>query len=103
MWRNAPLLREMVKSDQRSGPAQKVDRYIFVFGESQASFLPIGSSGATIRGERASVIIIDEYGDVPKVIVDTVVVGFAAVSEDPIEKRNLIARIKRLKSQGKWD
>lgn len=105
LWKNAPLLQEMLKEypQNQKGPLQRVDRYVFIFGNSIASFLPLGSSGATIRGERAEYIIIDEYGDVPKVIVDTVVAGFAAVSGDPIKKRQLLAKIKRLKAQGRWD
>ena len=104
IWKGAPLLREMLKEypEKDKGPKQAVDRYLFLFGDSSAMFLPLGS-GATIRGIRAQYIIIDEYGDVPKTIIDTVVKGFAAVSGSPIEKRNLIAHIKRMKNQGKWD
>lgn len=103
LWRNAPILREMVSGDKRSGPKHEQIRSTFVFGESICMFLPLGHSGATIRGVRAQYIIIDEYGDVPKIIVDTVVAGFGAVSGDPIEKRNLLAKIRRLKASGDWD
>src|SRR5690606_14406250 len=56
----------------------------------------------TIRGERATDIIIDEYGDVPKSIIDTVVIGFAAVSSDPSEKVKTLARVERMKESGQF-
>lgn len=100
IWDHSPLLRGMANRDD--GPFARQDRFIFIFGTSQASFLPLGTTGNTVRGERASIIIIDEYGDVPKSVIDTVVVGFAAVSKDPIDKQLLNARMKRAKKQGKY-
>lgn len=100
IWDTSPLLREMANRND-DGPAARQDRFIFKFGTSQASFLPLGTSGSSIRGERANIIIIDEYGDVPKSIIDTVVIGFGAVSKDPEQKQLLTARIKRAKKKGK--
>lgn len=90
-------------TDIQDGEADTFDLNVPEENEYSASGFLSHNSGATVRGERAEYIIIDEYGDVPKTIVDTVVAGFAAVAGDPIGKRNLIARIKRLKSQGRWD
>jgi len=48
-----------------------------------ACAIPLGD-GTKIRGLRAHIIISDEFSSVPPDIYETVVVGFAAVSADPV-------------------
>ena len=62
----------------------------------------MGANATGIRGERANLIIVDEYGDVPKMIIDTVVIPFASVQEDPVNRAKMEARIDRYKRLGKW-
>lgn len=100
IWDNAPLLRQMANRDD--GPHPRQDEFSFEFLNSHASCLPLGTSGATIRGKRANLIIIDEYGDVPKAIIDSVVVAFASVSKNPIEKIKLLAKIEYARKNGIW-
>jgi hypothetical protein len=96
-WKNAPLLREI--ANKGDGCKSERDKFVYKFLDSITNFLPLGT-GNTIRGIRASLIIIDEYGDVPKTIIDTVVRGFASTSKDPSGKSKMAARIKKLRRKG---
>jgi hypothetical protein len=92
IWRNAPILRDMVGGT--SGPRRDVDRCRMILGDSVITCLPLGD-GSKIRGQRANDIIADEFASIPREIFENVVAGFAAVSASPIEN------VKRLASQKK--
>jgi len=101
MWNNSPVLRSLfnVQGNDGQGPKWQQDRFVITMGESKISFLPIGD-GEKIRGERASIIIIDELQSQNPEILERVVYGFAAVSRDPIENVKKMAKYRRLKDMG---
>lgn len=60
------------------------------------------SHNSKIRGLRANVIYADEFGSIPTHIFETVVAGFAAVSQNPIESVKESARRKKMKELDIW-
>jgi intein/homing endonuclease len=60
------------------------------------------SHNTKIRGQRANVIIADEFSTIPKAIYEEVISGFGAVSSSPIEAMKHAARIRVLKKMDKW-
>lgn len=60
------------------------------------------SHNTKIRGQRASIVIADEFASVPVAIFETVIRGFGAVSKDPVIKLIQEARIDGMKSIGIW-
>lgn len=100
IWNGSPLLRSLFASaKQEQGPKWQQDRFIIRLGESAISFLPIGD-GEKIRGERASIIIIDELQSQNPEILERVVYGFAAVSRDPVKNAKRMAKYRKLKDAG---
>ena len=92
MWRNAPLLRDIVGTT--GGPRSQVDMCRLTIGESTVTCLPLGD-GSKIRGQRANDIIADEFASIPRDIFENVVAGFAAVSASPVENVKLEAAKKK--------
>ncbi len=92
VWRNSPLLRDIVGGS--GGPRRDVDMCRLKIGESQVTCLPLGD-GSKIRGQRANDIIADEFASIPREIFENVVAGFAAVSASPIENVRRIAAEKK--------
>jgi hypothetical protein len=101
IWENAPVLRDMVGQDKRNGPRRDVDRCSLRMGDSIIIALPLGD-GTKIRGQRANIILADEFASIPKEIFETVVRGFTAVSQSPIEKLQRESRKAAIKDLGKW-
>ena len=99
IWRNAPILRSVCT--QASGPRQAVDRCSVVINDSTAVFVPLGD-GSKIRGLRATCIIADEFASIPPDIYETVVRGFAAVEQKPLDGVKGYARREALQAQGQW-
>lgn len=98
IWRNAPIFRDIIGSD--CVPRRENDRCSLRVGESIITALPLGT-GEKIRGQRASVLIVDEFSSIRRDIFETVVSGFAAVSLSPIEKMKQVARLRELQAMGK--
>ena len=92
VWRNSPLLRDIVGGD--GGPRRDVDMCRLKIGESTITCLPLGD-GSKIRGQRANDIIADEFASIPREIFENVVAGFAAVSASPIENVRRVAAEKK--------
>ena len=92
VWRNSPLLRDIVGGD--GGPRRDVDMCRLKIGDSQITCLPLGD-GSKIRGQRANDIIADEFASIPREIFENVVAGFAAVSASPVENIRRIASQKK--------
>ena len=92
IWRNAPILRDIVGGN--SGPRRDVDRCRMILGDSTVTCLPLGD-GSKIRGQRANDIVADEFASIPREIFENVVAGFAAVSASPIENVKRIASKKK--------
>lgn len=85
LWDNSPMLRDIAGGGKKSGPRSSVDRCYFTLGASQVVALPMGD-GTKIRGERANVVIADEFASIPSDIFDVVVRGFAATARSPVEE-----------------
>lgn len=102
IWNNAPVLRSMVDSmDRTQKPRHDIDRVVMKIGYSTVTGIPIGD-GQKIRGLRATHLITDEFDSVPEEIYEVVVSGFAAVSANPVQKVKDEAKKKFLKSIGEW-
>lgn len=99
LWNDAPVLRSVC--NENSGPRNSNDRATFIINNSIATFLPVGD-GKKIRGERAHLILIDEFSSFSPEIFETVVSGFAAVSAKPIDNVKELARREALKILGQW-
>jgi hypothetical protein len=101
LWDNSPVLRDVVGSDKKNGPRRDVDRCSLRMGDSLIVALPLGD-GTKIRGQRANIIIADEFASIPKDIFETVVRGFAAVSLDPVAQYRAEMKKVALKELGLW-
>ena len=97
IWRNAPILRDILGSN--SGPRRDVDMCRMILGDSTVTCLPLGD-GSKIRGQRANDIIADEFASIPREIFENVVAGFAAVTASPIENVKRVASKKKLMELG---
>lgn len=102
LWESSPVFRDLVGNDKRNGPRRDVDRCSMRLGDSLIIALPLGS-GDKIRGQRASILLVEEFSSVPRDIFETVVRGFAAVSMDPVGKFQYEMRKEALKELGLWN
>lgn len=59
IWREAPVLRSICSNS--SGPRRGTDQWVMHINDSTATAIPIGS-GEKIRGLRANLLIMDEFG-----------------------------------------
>jgi len=85
IWAKAPLLRDICNAyGRRPGPQHSPDMWFFNIGSSTVTAIPIGPGGEKIRGQRANDLLCDEFNSIPKEIFETVLVGFTAVSSDPL-------------------
>ncbi len=99
IWMNAPILRDICGDSRRNGPRRDVDRCTLRIGDSLIIAIPLGD-GSKIRGQRANIIIADEFASIPCEVFENVVSGFAAVSMSPVEKMQQTARLKAMKRLG---
>ncbi len=102
IWDKSPVLRDLVGPGKFNGPRRDVDRCSLRMGDSVITALPIGD-GQKIRGQRASIVMADEFASVPVEIFETVIRGFGAVSKDPVLKLQQEARVEALKVLGAWN
>ena len=101
IWNNAPVLRDIVGISGANGPRRDVDRCTLRMGDSVIIALPLGN-GEKIRGQRANVIVADEFDSIPRAIYEEVVSGFASTTSDPIGNMKNAARVRVLKKLGQW-
>ncbi len=98
-WSNAPILRNICGGSD-GGPKKELHIASWACGQSTVRFLPMGD-GETIRGQRASVLIADEFSSLEPNIFELVVRGFAAVkSKGMMESVKYAYRQKMLKEMG---
>jgi hypothetical protein len=84
IWKNAPLLRDIMGNSITNGPKRDVDMCRFHLGDSVAIALPIGD-GQKIRGQRANDIISDEFAATSRDVFENVIAGFGVVRSSPVE------------------
>ncbi len=89
LWSSSPIFRECAPE----GPKTVIDRCEIKIGNSIIMAVPLGA-GDKIRGLRATTVLADEISMIPQRIFDTVVRGFTAVSQNPIERVKLFKRFK---------
>lgn len=106
IWSKADILRDICGPTgirgARSGPTRGIDKCEMVIGNSIVTALPIGN-GEKIRGLRANTIIADEFDAIDTEIFETVIRGFAVVTDSPIENMQKKARLKAMKELGMVD
>jgi len=99
IFNNAPVLQDIC-GGKDNRPVRDVNMHYWNVGQSKATFLPLGD-GETIRGQRASVIIADEFSSISDEVFETVVKGFAAVkSEGTYSNVHRAYRSRLMKSAG---
>lgn len=82
IWNNAPILRDIC-GGKNGAPKKELHMCSWKCGKSKVIFLPLGD-GSKIRGQRANVVVCDEFASVPPAIFETVVRGFASVKSDGV-------------------
>jgi hypothetical protein len=106
IWAKADVLRDVLGPTgvrgMRSGPHRNIDKCEMVIGDSIITALPIGN-GEKIRGLRANTIIADEFDSIDTEIFETVIRGFAVVTDSPIESMQRQARLQAIKELGYID
>lgn len=71
------------------------DSWEMEIGDSKIFALPLGTSGGKVRGYRCNVLIIDEFLEMPKEIVDAILTPFLIVKRDS-ENRERISKMENL-------
>jgi len=92
IWNNAPVLRDICGNN---APKKDPSTCKWEVGLSRAIFLPLGD-GETIRGQRANIIIADEFSSIDPEVFETVVYGFAAVKTQNFYQNIQIAHQRKL-------
>lgn len=101
LWERSPLLWDMTSKEQEQGKRIMTDRLILRIFNNTLTALPLGT-GEKIRGERAKIIIADEFNSISLPVYETVVSGFGSVSADPVAEAAKEAKREVLKKYGLW-
>lgn len=96
---NSPFLRAMVYAENKNPIYQGNDEFRVTFNSNVCTALPLGT-GDTIRGRRATDIIVDEFAIMPLDIFETIIAGFAAVSSSVVGNVKLEAKKRAAKMLG---
>jgi hypothetical protein len=100
IYRNAPILQNLLSLTPHSGIIRNTDMYVFSIEQSMIKAIPLGD-GEKIRGLRATCTITDERNTLNEEIYQKVIQGFGIVALNPIEQVKLKARYKALLKLGK--
>lgn len=76
-----------------------IDKCELIIGNSTIIAIPMGN-GNKIRGYRATVVIADEYAQIPEEIFNVVVKGFNVVTQNPVYNAERIERIENMIREG---
>jgi intein/homing endonuclease len=101
IWYRSPMLRSLFADQSNSGPSHAPDRWTMRLGDSVITGMPIGDGGS-IRGERANVILADEFAAQDESIFEEVIAGFGVVSLSPVDQAKARARKRVLRRKGLW-
>lgn len=94
LYEASPIVQEALSA--WGGPKYGSDMATFRIGNSSIVATPIGD-GEKVRGQRATVLLCDEFGSIPEEIFEVVIVPFAAVHADPAAKAAIERFLKALK------
>lgn len=97
LYHSSPLIREALRA--YGGPKYGSDAATLKVNLSIIKAIPIGD-GEKIRGERATVLICDEFASVPEEIFEIVLAPFGAVPMNPTEKAAFVRFVRRLERLG---
>ncbi len=99
IWKNSPMLQDILSDDKLNKPARAVDLCSFRIGQSKIIAIPTGN-GQKIRGLRATCIITDEFRSIDINIFEHVISPFASVTATPVENMIQLGRIQALQQLG---
>jgi len=101
IWEDSDMLRDLMYSSGKGdqGPKTMIDKLLFKLGDSEITFIPIGS-GEKVRGLRASILITDEFQHQNPEIFEVVLSGFTSVSQSPIQSMQYTGRMKAMRYMG---
>jgi hypothetical protein len=109
IYNTSPIIREAVDSTfkqfnvKRKDPiSHGSDKYEFHVGLSKIIALPIGD-GESIRGQRATTLLVDEFASVNEDVLEIVVTPFLSVHKNPQKSAELYALLSRLEKLGARD
>lgn len=95
LYNASPIFQEACKDRPKYGS----DQAYLTVGLSTITAIPIGD-GTKIRGQRASVLLADEFASIPEEIFEIVISPFTAVHLNPMERVATEAFIARLQALG---
>ena len=102
LYSQSPILREATVKRPIRGTDTCYLKFRSVAGR-HGSFieaLPIGSDGSKIRGSRFYCLLIDEFAQVPKKIIETVLAPMSITKLDPMKRVRELERRKELIAKG---
>lgn len=94
IFESAPVLQDIC-GGKKHGPKRDLHICYWKVGKSSAVFLPLGN-GEKIRGQRATIIIVDEFSSVSREVFETVVRGFASVKSQGVHNSVVEAYKKKI-------
>lgn len=95
------LLARSLFGDGKKRPIKKgTDQWTLTCGQSEAIALPL-ADGSRLRGFRFSVLLLDEFLNIPKSIFQEVILPFLGVVDNPDERTKLLEIEDRLIAKGK--
>jgi intein/homing endonuclease len=101
------IISPLFQSSVAKGPSTTPEKCYIQFKASEGKVgsvieaLPMGSDGAKIRGARYYYVIADELAQIEPEILDVVVGGFMATSQNPMRRAKLVTRLDRELKEGK--
>lgn len=98
IWNNAPILRDIC-GGKNGAPKKELHMCSWRCGSSKVIFLPIGD-GEKIRGQRANIVVCDEFASLNPQIFEKVIRGFAAVRSQGVHSHAVrTAKLKYLREK----
>ena len=101
IYRNAPLLRDLIGNGKRDDQVITHDssEWVFKVGESRISAIPLGD-GTTVRGKRSNDTVAEEFASINRHVFENVIGGFSVVNQNPVDKLRQTASDKKRKELG---
>ena len=100
IYDNSPVLQDICGGGKKGMPKKELHMASWQCGSSKIKFLPIGN-GETIRGQRAQIVLADEFSSIDPLVFELVVKGFAAVNaKGVVENVRHAYKIKLMEEMG---
>lgn len=85
----AKMLRQYFDTKNSKHVRRGTDEWEFNIGKTKAMAYPLGAGGK-LRGIRADVLIIDEFLEMPKEVIEDVITPFILVNKDPVRRKEIM-------------